>query len=200
MRKSTAKKKINVEIVTLYTLLGIGIVFCFLLLWNIFGKSSSNNVRHTTRSDVINTKEIETLSVSEFVYNGIAQSLKENGEPDYNVLYNATVKVSVDSDKTDFHIDESTKTIRFVFPEFTIEKPIIDIGSVRFIPSRNDLYMDDVINLCREDAYNEAQNSNKLILSAQENLRAIMEAWYSPVLEEYTFEYQFASAESGETE
>ena len=60
--------------------------------------------------------------------------------------------------------------------------------------------MDEIIRLCRNDALSEAQASGKLISSARENLKAIMEAWYSPVLEGYTFEYRFGTAEGGESE
>ena len=60
--------------------------------------------------------------------------------------------------------------------------------------------MDDVISLCRADALEEAKKSLKLISSAQENICTIIEAWYSPVLEGYSFEYQFSAAEGGDTE
>lgn len=156
--------------------------------------------KQESHSDLINTKEIAALSVSEFVYNGIAQSLKSNGELDYNVLYKSTVKVSVDANNIGYTLDEEKKLVTFIFPELTLEKPVIDVGSVSIIPNRSNLYMDDVISLCRADALEEAQKSLKLISSAQENIRTIIEAWYSPVLEGYSFEYQFSTAEGGDTE
>lgn len=149
---------------------------------------------------MINTREIAALSVSEFVYNGIAQSLKSNGDPDYIVLYKSTVKVSVDANGIDYTIDEEKKVVTFIFPEFTLEKPVIDVGSISIMPNRSNLFMDDVITLCREDALEEAKKSEKLISSAQENIRTIIEAWYSPVFEGYSFEYQFGSAEGGDAE
>ena len=142
-------------------------------------------------SDLINIKEIANLSVSEFVYNGIAQSLKSNGNIDYNVLYKSTVKVSVNADKIRYEIDDTNKVITFFFPELTIEKPVIDVDSISFIPEKKDLYMDEIISLCRDDAFGEAKKSQKLIASAKENIQTIVEAWYMPVLQGYTLEYKF---------
>lgn len=193
----TPGKKINWERVSLIALLAFGVVFLFLLLFSLFG-GNRPQTNHSTTSDLINTKEIATLSVSEFVYNGIARTYKENGEPDYNVLYNSTVKVSVDADRIDYAVDEEKKTVKFIFPEIEVGNPVIDVDSLSTIPDKHDLYIDEVIRLCRNDALEEAKKSEKLITSAQENLKSIMEAWYSPVFEGYTFEYQFGAPEGGE--
>ena len=200
MESTTSGKKTDWEKISLIALLAFGIVFLGLLVWNIFGGSGSRRIQQTTTSDLISTKEIATLSVSEFVYNGIAQSLKENGEPDYNVLYRSTVKVSVDADNLNYNIDEENKIVTFIFPELTIETPVVDVGSISLIPNRSDLYMDDVIKLCRSDAFAEANKSEKLVSSAQDNIRSIMEAWYSPVFEGYSFEYRFGATEGGGAE
>ena len=193
----TPGKKMNLEKVSLIVLLAFGVVFLFLLLFSLFG-GNQPKTHHSTTSDLINTKEIATLSVSEFVYNGIARIYKENGEPDYNILYNSTVKVGVDADKIDYAVDEEHKTVTFIFPEIEIGKPVVDIDSISFIPDKKDLHSDEFISLCRNDALEEAKKSEKLITSAQENLKSIMEAWYSPVFEGYTFEYQFGATEGGE--
>ena len=74
---------------------------------------------------------------------------------------------------------------------------MIDVKSISTIPDRNDLYPDDLIRLCRADSFEEAQKSEKLISSAKENLMGIMEAWYSPVFDGYSFEYQFGLAKGG---
>ena len=176
----------------------IGIVSAVFLLGSKLGWFQPHNEQQKTTSELISTKEIATLSVSEFVYNGIAQTFKDDGTPDCNVLYKSTVKVSVDADSIKYTCDEEKKTVTFIFPEFRIDNPVIDVGSISTIPSVQDLHMDEVIKLCRKDALAEAKESGKLISSAQENLKSIMEAWYSPILEGYTFEYQFGAAEGGE--
>ena len=82
----------------------------------------------------------------------------------------------------------------YTFLDFVIEKPLIDVASISFIPKRDDIYIDDVISLCRKDAFEEAKKSEKLMSVARENLKLIIEAWYSPVFEGYSFEYQFGDA------
>lgn len=197
MESKAPRKKVNWEKFSLFALLAFGVVFLFLLLFSAFG-GNRLITRHVTTSDLINTKDIADLSVCEFVYNGIARTYKENGDPDYNILYNSTVKASIDADHISYNVDEKQKIVRFIFPEIEIGNPVIDVDSISTIPDKNDLYMDDVIKLCRSDALTEAKKSNKLISSAQENLKSIMEAWYSPVFEGYTFEYQFGSSEGGD--
>lgn len=200
MENATSRKKTNWEKAALYTLLVLSIILLVFTFTSLTGIGNPKLTKQESHSNLINTKEIAALSVSEFVYNGIAQSFKSNGEPDYNVLYKSTVKVSVDANNIGYTLDEEKKVATFIFPEFTLEKPVIDVGSVSIIPNRTNLYMDDVISLCRADAFEEAKKSLKLISSAQENIRTIIEAWYSPVLEGYSFEYHFSTEEGGDIE
>ena len=198
MENEAAARKIDKEKVSLIALLAFLLVQLALILYSLFGGNSSM-IQHSTTSDLINTKEIATLSVSEFVYNGIARTYKDNGDHDYNVLYRSTVKVSFDADDIRYVIDEEQKKVRFILPEFKIENPLIDVSSISIIPDRNDLYPDDLIRLCRNNAFEEASKSEKLISSARENSKSIIEAWYSPVFEGYAFEYSFEAMEGGES-
>lgn len=198
MNKTGYEDNNNLEKIALYILFAIGIILLFFTLTLFLSKNNSKLTKQNGHSDVINIKEIATLSVSEFVYNGIAQSLKSNGEIDYNVLYKSTVKVSVNSDNIYYEVDDTNKIITFFFPEFTIEKPIIDVDSISIIPNKDELYMDEIISLCRDDALGEAKKSQKLISSAKENIQSIIEAWYIPVLKEYSFEYKFGSEKGNE--
>ena len=199
MRIADIIKKIDWEKVFIIILAIVGVVFLVFLSHNLFGKSVTQNTQQQTSSNLINTKEIATLSVSEFIYNGIAQTYTENGDHDYNVLYKSTVKVSIEADKINYSVDEEKKIATFILPAFTIENPVIDIGSISTIPNRNDLFMDDIIRVCRSDALAEAKKSDKLIACAQENLQSMIEAWYSPFLEDYSFEYSFITEEGGES-
>jgi len=185
--------KNNLEKIGLYVLLVIGIILLIFTLVTFLNENNSKLNIQKGHSDLISIKEIATLSISEFVYNGIAQSLKRNGDIDYNVLYKSTVKVSVNADNIRYEVDDINHIITFFFPEFTIEKPIIDVGSISIIPNKGNLYMDEIISLCREDALDEAKRSEKLISSAKENIRSIIEAWYIPVLQGYSLEYKFGS-------
>ena len=189
--KKVSERKTDPEKIVLYVLAAVGAVLLLFAGIRLIGGNNAALTMQNGHSDLINIKEIANLSVSEFVYNGIAQSLKSNGNIDYNVLYKSTVKVSVNADKIRYEIDDTNKVITFFFPELTIEKPVIDVDSISFIPEKKDLYMDEIISLCRDDAFGEAKKSQKLIASAKENIQTIVEAWYMPVLRGYTLEYKF---------
>lgn len=189
--KKVSERKTDPEKIVLYVLAAVGAVLLLFAGIRLIGGNNAALTMQNGHSDLINIKEIANLSVSEFVYNGIAQSLKSNGNIDYNVLYKSTVKVSVNADKIRYEIDDTNKVITFFFPELTIEKPVIDVDSISFIPEKKDLYMDEIISLCRDDAFGEAKKSQKLIASAKENIQTIVEAWYMPVLQGYTLEYKF---------
>ena len=199
MDKIAPGKKTNWEKTSLIALLVFGIVFFFLLIFNLFNQNDQKS-QHLTHSDLINTKEIATLSVSEFVYNGIARTYLEDGNHDYNVLYKSTVKVGIDADKIDYAVDEENKIIKFILPDFEIQRPVIDESSITVIPDRPNMFTDELIKLCRSDALEKAQKSEKFISCARENLKTIMEAWYAPAFEGYTFKYQFKTAEGGDAE
>ena len=204
VNKSNSKKrsKINWKKPCLY------LVYLFLLIFPLFFFINNGNGSRLTKqqshSNLINTKEIAKLSVCEFVYNGIAQKWDENvdkekSNPDYNVLYKSSVKVSVDANSISYNFDDKNKIITFSFSEFTVENPVIDLASISFIPTdKKDLSMNEVIALCRDDASTEAKKSEKLLSSAKDNLQSIIEAWYSPIFQGYSFEYDYDSAEGGE--
>ncbi len=195
MRKNGILEKI-----ILVLLIALCIVAVILDKHRFSEQKKSGMEKVQSHSDLISTKDIAALSVSEFVYNGIAQLIDDDGEIDYNALYKSTVKVSVDANNISYAVDEQRKVVTFTFPEFTIENPVIDVESISLIPNRKDLVMKDIIALCRSDALEEAKESEKLLSSARENLQSIIEAWYSPVLQGYSFEYTFNTAEGGESE
>ncbi len=181
-------------------LLVFGIIALLFLVWNLLGGDSLPFIQKQSYSNLINTEKIAALSVSDFVYNGIVQAYKENGDHDYNVLYKSTVKVSVNAEKIAFSVDEENKKVTFMFPELTLDAPLVDVDSISIIPNRNDLFMSDIVASCRKDALAEANESSKLISVAQDNLRSIIEAWYSPVMKEYSFEFIFDTVQGGEAE
>ncbi len=194
--KTTYKARLWVKICLIVILIACALLF-IRLMSNIFIKYNSKKEHFSASSSLISVEEIASLSVSEFVYNGIAQIEKDNGDIDYNILYNSTVKVSVDAENINYEIDDNNKTIRFTFSDFMYEDPIIDTDSLRFIPSERSVEIRDIIAICRKDALTEAKRSEKLIILAKDNLESIMEAWYSPIFDGYTFEFVFETAEEG---
>ena len=70
-----------------------------------------------------------------------------------------------------------------VLPEITVNIATLDEKAISYIPKNPDIPLKEIIVLCKEDAMNEANNSEKLYQTAEENLRAVIEALLSPILE-----------------
>lgn len=70
-----------------------------------------------------------------------------------------------------------------VLPEITVNIATLDEKAISYIPKNPDISLKEIIVLCKEDAMNEANNSEKLYQTAEENLRAVIEALLSPILE-----------------
>ena len=91
-----------------------------------------------------------------------------------------------------FEIQEEEKTVTPVLPEITVQIATLDEDSISYIPKNPDVPLKDMLILCKEDAVREAGESEKLYETAEENLKMVMEALLSPVLENagYTLVWQ----------
>ena len=106
-------------------------------------------------------------------------------------MYRSTVKVGINADDIALTVDDKQKIVTFNFPEFTIQKPLIDESSIEILPNKRDLFMDELLALCRNDVIEKTTDSNILVKSAEKNLESVIEAWYSSVFEGYSFEYWY---------
>lgn len=128
---------------------------------------------------------ISQLSTSEFVYNGIANKYRTD-IPDAiqcHIAYNANVKVGIDMADITFQIDEGNKCVTPILPDITVNSVSLDEGSISYIPKNPDIPLKEVISLCREDAMTEAGSSPKLYETAEDNLKAVVEALLMPILD-----------------
>ncbi len=176
------------------------IALCIFLAIKLTFNLNPQKEKFSTSSSLIDVKDIARLSVSEFVYNGIGQTFKSNGEPEMNILYKATVKVSIDPEDIKCKVDDDKKVVAFTLPPFTLQDAIIDTSSIKYIPDGESMEIKDAITICRKDAMAAAEKSEKLMLLAKDNLRAIVVAWYSPILDGYTFEFVFTEPDGSEAE
>ena len=139
------------------------------------------------KEDVITSAQLEKaidisqLSTAEFVYNGIAEKYNEEHPErvDCYIAYNASVKVGIQMEDVTFEIQEEEKTVTPVLPDITVQIATLDENSLSYIPKNPDVPLKDMLILCKEDAIREAGESE----TAEENLKMVMEALLSPVLE-----------------
>lgn len=129
--------------------------------------------------------DISQLSTAEFVYNGVAEKYDDDNpeEVECYIAYNANVKVGIDMKDVKFNIDEEKKTITPVLPKIEVNIATLDENEISYIPKNPDISLKEIMLLCKEDAMNEANNSEKLYQTAEDNLKAVIVALLSPILE-----------------
>ena len=171
-------------------------VFCLILLCCIvFCGCSKKKV--STSINLIDAINIDNLYGGEFVYNGITEINQENKT--YSIRYDSSIKVGVDASKISIDVDESNKTVKVTIPEIQILNIAVDPDSLKYIPSKPNLQIKDVITRCEEDARNEAQaetltiDENTTMLSeiAEDNICSFLRAVISPLLEDKDYVIDF---------
>lgn len=172
------KKKIIAAIVLAVVLIVVG---------NLFGPGVVKKIR---KENVISSAQLEKaidisqLSTAEFIYNGVAEKYDEDSDRiDCYIAYNANVKVGIQMADVTFEIDEEEKTVTPILPEITVTIATLDENELSYIPKNPDVSLKEIIALCKEDAVREANQSEKLYETAEENVRGVIEALLSPILD-----------------
>lgn len=129
--------------------------------------------------------DINELSSTEFVYNGIAQAYRdsEKTKVKYNICYDATVKVGIQMTEIKFEIDEKNKLIKPILPSMSINNVILDPSSISYIPENATVDLKEAFSICKADVENEAQKNGELLEAAKENIKSTIEALLYPVLD-----------------
>lgn len=172
------KKKVNLMIIVAIALVAFG-------FWGSTVMNRPEKAQIITSSQLTKAINISQLSTAEFVYNGVAEkySADKPEEVECYIAYNANVKVGIRMEDVRFEIDEEQKTVTPILPKITVNIATLDEEAISYIPKNPDITLKEIIALCKEDAMNEANNSEKLYQIAEENLRAVIEALLSPILD-----------------
>mgnify|MGYP000064647310 FL=1 len=186
MKKIDTKKCKRLAKGVVYT---IGSVAILIVAVSLIAPSINNRI---DKDDIITSAalekaiDIEQLSTAEFSYSGIAEKYKneKSEKVDCYIAYNAKIKVGIQLSDIHFEIDEKEKTIKPVLPQPEITVASLDEGSLSYIPKNPDISMKDVVELCTEDAKREANQSECLHQTAQENLQSVIEALLSPIMKQ----------------
>ncbi len=172
------KKKVILMIIVAIALVALG-------FWGSTVMNKKEKTDILTSSQLAKAIDISQLSTAEFVYNGVAEKYSDENpkEAECYISYNANVKVGIQMEDVEFKIDEKEKTVTPVLPKITVNIATLDEEAISYIPKNPDLTLKEIITLCKEDAMNEANSSEKLYQTAEENLRAVIEALLSPILD-----------------
>ena len=172
------------------------VVTVFVIVAFIVFRQTDKKIIITTSTlrEVVNISE---LSTGEFCYNGVVSIPKEKNPEkiDYSVKYDSTVKAGIDAEEVDFKIDMENKTITPVIPAIKITDVIIDDGSISTIPENETANLKEVLAYCKEDALEKATQNEKLIETAESNLRDSITALLMPILKESGYEIVWSEGE-----
>ena len=181
-------------------ILAAALVLAVLVVGSLFGPNVMNKIGKEnviTSSQLEKTIDISQLSTAEFVYNGIAEKYDDDKpeKVECYIAYHADVKVGIQMEDVEFEIDEENKTVTPILPEISVNIAALDENEISYIPKNPDIPLKEIIVLCKEDAVREANDSKKLYQTAEENLKAVIEALVSPILEHagYTIKWQSVS-------
>lgn len=201
-RRSIAKTLIGSKgfipaVIIIVVLAVAGGLFSASLLAN---PGSTQIITSSTLERLVN---ISKLSTAEFVYNGIADKINDDGSTAYHVYYASSVRASIDMGEIDFDIDEEARTVTPILPNITIDDPVLDETSLQLMPRNPNSSLPELISLCKQDALTEVKSDGQIYATAQENLRSTIEALLNPLLEQsgYTLVWNDdAEPSEGETE
>ena len=181
-------------------ILAAALVLAVLVVGSLFGPNVMNKIGKEnviTSSQLEKAIDISQLSTAEFVYNGIAEKYDDDKpeKVECYIAYHADVKVGIQMEDVEFEIDEENKTVTPILPEISVNIAALDENEISYIPKNPDIPLNEIIVLCKEDAVREANDSKKLYQTAEENLKAVIEALVSPILEHagYTIKWQSVS-------
>lgn len=182
-RRSVVKKLVGSKgfipaIIIIVGLVIVGGVFGANLLAN---PGSTQIITSSTLERLVN---ISKLSTAEFVYNGIADKINDDGSTAYHVYYASSVRASIDMGDIYFDIDEEARTVTPILPDIVIDDPVLDETSLELMPRNPNSSLPELISLCKQDALTEVKSDGQIYETAQENLRSTIEALLNPLLEQ----------------
>lgn len=169
----------------------IFIAVIIVIALSAFGLFQSGLLHKKENGTVITSSQLEQavnisqLSTAKFIYNGVAEKYKEGStnEAECYIAYKADVKVGIQMEDVSFHIDNDAKTVTPILPKITVQIASLDEESISYIPKNPNIALKEVISICKEDAVKEANDSEELYQTAEENVRSVIEALLLPILD-----------------
>lgn len=178
------------------------VVIVGLAIGGYFYFSSMKKSNAITKADVVTATELkqaineDELSTASFIYNGIADTSNEDGSKEYHISYNSIVKAGISLGDITFDVDDTAKTIKVNLPSVVINSVEIDPDKLSYLPENPNMEMQQILATCKEDAVNEANNSEKLINLAETNLKNVVEAMLKPITSSKGYTITWTSAKA----
>ena len=147
-------------------------------------QKKSGTVSITSSSTLMEAIDIAELSTAEFRYRGIAEVYKdeEQTKVQCRVCYDAIVKAGINMHDIKLDVDEKEKCVTATLPDIDIKVKVVDDQSMIVLPSDANIGLDTMLKCSKQDAEKEARESEELITTAQENLKATIEGLLFPII------------------
>ncbi len=152
----------------------------------------------TSLEKIVEKSELETVDIT---YNVIAKKCKKNDDCDmssndindfkYVVSCKGTITAGIDFKEVKVTVDDVKKQIVVEMPDATI-KGEPNIGSIKFL-NGNEVPADELPNarvLCQQTVMDKSKKDNKLIPSAKEQARVVLEEFYKKWIKAYDSSYE----------
>ncbi|MDE8702264.1 DUF4230 domain-containing protein [Adlercreutzia equolifaciens] len=177
--------------------IGASAVVLLAVLFAVLGPGQSSffdKEDFVTSAQLEKAVDIDELSTAEFVYNGIAEKCKENGEVDFRISYDAKVKAGIKMSEVTFEVDNVAKKVYPHLPKVDITNIEVDTDQLSYMPENPDGDLKEILKICEQDIANEASDAEDFEVAAEENLRAVIEALTNPILKGkgYTLEWSMS--------
>ena len=159
----------------------------------VFSKQVTEYYSVSSLEEIVQASNLSTV---EYVYTGIANKdpqkfLLMETDSGFRVRYTARVRVSFDLTKIKLEENEEKKTIIVTYPEPVIEDPVLEEGSLSFIPENYPGDLKEIIKLCKDDSIEEITADSNVKEMATENLENTIRALVEPLIPKgYTVEFK----------
>lgn len=144
-----------------------------------------------TSSQLAKMVNVSRLSTAEFIYNGIAEQVDDDGNVRCHVYYEAKIGAGVDMSQIQFEVDQENRIVYPIIPQIEIAEPEIDEASIEFFERNPNISTQDVMRVCKEDAQSEAEETGQIYETALINMRSAVEALTNPLVESYGYSIEW---------
>lgn len=204
-----AKKKISVKYILLVLLLVIFAAVAlgtYIYLSNKSHSSLSSNVSNAvqdaiigeegevttiTKSSIEEVLNISELQTADYIYNAIVDVYDEDGTTlKYHVAYEGTITAGINFDEVEIEVLEDEKEIVLTMPEVSIQDTIVNSGTLEYIFTKDkydnekDNVYKEAYSKCQEDLEEKANSDTRLLETAQNNAKQVVEALMTPWIEQ----------------
>lgn len=160
------------------------VVFAFVFTQFVLPAIMPKRGRTITKSELTKAVAVDQLGTAEMTYEGIfdhAGGFANIGE--YHVYYKATITACIKMSDVDFDINNKKKTVTITLPTVSIRDPVIDAGSLSYLPSDPHVDMQEIIANCKKDASQEANLNKQIKETAIHNAKTAIRALTDPLLD-----------------